>query len=61
MPENPPVAGMPFSWGTPIQESTKAHSLSGRATLIQSVFQAIPVYTMDTAVLPISLCDEIDK
>ena len=36
-------------------------SLAGRLTLINSVIFALPNYTMQTAVLPLSTCDEIDK
>ncbi|KAL7175265.1 hypothetical protein ACSBR2_028969 [Camellia fascicularis] len=36
-------------------------SLAGRATLIQSVTNAIPAYTMRTLELPRKVCDEIDK
>ncbi|CAN1178468.1 Putative ribonuclease H protein At1g65750 [Linum perenne] len=41
----------------------KANSLSlaGRVTLAQSVLAAIPSYVMQTAVLPVSICTEIDK
>lgn len=43
--------------------SWKAESLSlaGRVTLTQSVSSSIPVYTMQSAMLPVSICDEIDK
>ncbi|CAL8168851.1 unnamed protein product [Prunus armeniaca] len=36
-------------------------SLAGRATLIQSVTSAVPVYAMQTAKLPTSVCDALDK
>ena len=36
-------------------------SLAERATLIQSVTNAIPAYTMQTLELPRKVCDEIDK
>jgi len=40
---------------------TSCLSLAGRATLIQSTLSAIPSYTMQTARLPRSICDEIDR
>ncbi|XP_034211169.1 uncharacterized protein LOC117624139 [Prunus dulcis] len=36
-------------------------SSAGRATLIQAVTSAIPVFAMQTAKLPMSICDELDK
>ncbi|KAI5352205.1 hypothetical protein L3X38_005096 [Prunus dulcis] len=36
-------------------------SSAGRATLIQAVTSAIPVFAMQTAKLPMSICDEPDK
>lgn len=36
-------------------------SLAGRVTLVQSVTSAIPAYAMQTANLPISVCDEVEK
>ena len=36
-------------------------SMAGRSTLISSVTSSIPEYTMQTAFLPISTCDSIDK
>lgn len=36
-------------------------SLAGRATLIQSVTQSIPVYTMHTTYLPTTVCDSLDQ
>ncbi|CAL8098742.1 unnamed protein product [Prunus armeniaca] len=33
----------------------------GRATLIQAVTSVIPVFAMQTAKLPMSICDELDK
>jgi hypothetical protein len=41
----------------------KANTLSfaGRVTLAKSVIQALPSYVMQTVLLPVSICDEIDK
>lgn len=41
----------------------KARTLSftGRVTLAKSVIQEIPVYVMQSSVIPRSICDEIDK
>lgn len=36
-------------------------SRAGRRTLVQSVINAIPVYTMQTAMLPSSICDQLDR
>ncbi|CAL1398112.1 unnamed protein product [Linum trigynum] len=36
-------------------------SLAGRVTLAMSVLNALPNYTMQTAVIPVSVCDLIDK
>lgn len=36
-------------------------SLAGRSTLIQAVTSAIPIYSMQTAKLPISVCEELDQ
>ncbi|CAN1808124.1 Putative ribonuclease H protein At1g65750 [Linum perenne] len=36
-------------------------SLAGRVTLASSVLNSIPSYVMQTAFLPISLCDQIDR
>ncbi|CAN1120273.1 Putative ribonuclease H protein At1g65750 [Linum perenne] len=36
-------------------------SLAGRVTLASSVLSSIPSYVMQTAFLPVSLCDQIDK
>ncbi|GMP64139.1 hypothetical protein CsSME_00025559 [Camellia sinensis var. sinensis] len=36
-------------------------SMAGRATLIKSVTSAIPSYTMQTMLLPKSICNDIDK
>ncbi|CAL8105061.1 unnamed protein product [Prunus armeniaca] len=36
-------------------------SLAGKATLIQSVTSAVPIYAMQTAKLPTSVCDALDK
>ena len=36
-------------------------SLAGRATLIQTTTAAIPVYSMQTAKVPLGVCDEIGK
>ncbi|KAL6272731.1 hypothetical protein ACE6H2_023423 [Prunus campanulata] len=43
--------------------SWKHHTLSmaGRITLLQSVTAAIPLYTMQTVKLPISVCDRLDQ
>ena len=40
---------------------TKCLSLAGRITLIQSTISSIPAYTMQTAKLPRSTCDELDR
>lgn len=41
----------------------KANSLSlaGRVTLVQSVLSSIPIYSMQTALLPRGICDEVEK
>lgn len=41
----------------------KAHTLSmaARHTLITSVASAVPAYTMQSTLLPVSVCDDIDK
>ncbi|CAN1837616.1 Putative ribonuclease H protein At1g65750 [Linum perenne] len=36
-------------------------SMAGRVTLASSVLSSIPSYVMQTAFLPVSLCDQIDK
>ncbi|CAN1123634.1 Putative ribonuclease H protein At1g65750 [Linum perenne] len=36
-------------------------SLAGRVTLASSVLNSIPSYVMQTAFLPVSLCDQIDR
>lgn len=36
-------------------------SLTGRATLVQSVLSTIPMYYMRSTLLPLSVCDEIDQ
>lgn len=36
-------------------------SLGGRITLAQSVLFVILIYTMQTSLLPVSICDEVDK
>lgn len=36
-------------------------SRAGRRTLVQSVLNAIPVYTMQTAFLPASICSQLDR
>ncbi|CAL8174658.1 unnamed protein product [Prunus armeniaca] len=43
--------------------SWKSHTLSmaGRITLLESVTAAIPIYTMQTAKLPMSVCDKLDQ
>ncbi|XP_021826059.1 uncharacterized protein LOC110766949 [Prunus avium] len=43
--------------------SWKHHTLSmaGRITLLQSVTAAIPLYTMQTVKLPVSVCDRLDQ
>ncbi|KAL4343532.1 hypothetical protein AHAS_Ahas11G0087800 [Arachis hypogaea] len=43
--------------------SWKASSLSfaGRTTLVKSVLSSIPLYTMQTALLPVSTCNVIDR
>lgn len=40
---------------------SKVLSSSGRATIIQAVAFAIPDCAMQTAKLPMSICDELDK
>jgi len=40
---------------------TKCLSLAGRATLIQSTVTAIPAYVMQSARLPRSVCDDLDR
>ena len=40
---------------------TKCLSLAGRITLIKSTITAIPAYVMQSARLPRSVCDELDK
>ncbi|CAN1137061.1 Putative ribonuclease H protein At1g65750 [Linum perenne] len=39
----------------------KSLSLAGRVTLAQSVLAAIPAYVMQTAVIPATTCDAIDR
>ncbi|XP_031132009.1 uncharacterized protein LOC116033406 [Ipomoea triloba] len=39
----------------------KLLSLAGRVTLARSVLNAIPIYTMQTVVLPKGICHEIEK
>lgn len=39
----------------------KTLSLAGRATLIRSVLNSLPIYYMQTALLPIKVCDDLDK
>ncbi|VVA23746.1 PREDICTED: ribonuclease H At1g65750, partial [Prunus dulcis] len=43
--------------------SWKSHTLSmaGRLTLLQSVTSAIPIYSMQTAMLPASVCSKLDQ
>jgi hypothetical protein len=36
-------------------------SLPGRLTLIHAVTSAIPIYTMQTAKLPVNVCNQLDK
>lgn len=36
-------------------------SLAGRLTLIKVVNSAIPIYSMQTAKLPASICDSLDR
>lgn len=36
-------------------------SMAGRVTLVQSIRAAILVYTMQTCLLPVSLCNAMDK
>lgn len=36
-------------------------NLAGRTTLVQSVVSSIPVYSMQSAWIPTSVCNEIDK
>ncbi|CAN1147350.1 Putative ribonuclease H protein At1g65750 [Linum perenne] len=40
---------------------TRSLTLAGRVTMAQSVLAAIPVYAMQTTVLPATVCEEIDK
>lgn len=40
---------------------SKTLNMAGRLTLIQSVASSIPVYAMQTAKLPISICDSLDR
>lgn len=35
--------------------------MAGRGTLIQSVLEALPTYTMQTTRLPMSICDVLEK
>ena len=39
----------------------RALSKAGRLTLVQSVLNAIPIFVMQSALLPVSLCNEIEK
>jgi len=39
----------------------KCLSLAGRVTLIKSTITAIPAYAMQSACLPCSICDDLDK
>ncbi|CAN1164267.1 Putative ribonuclease H protein At1g65750 [Linum perenne] len=39
----------------------KSLSLAGRVTLAQSVLTSIPAYVMQTAVIPVTTCDAIDR
>ncbi|CAN1126818.1 Putative ribonuclease H protein At1g65750 [Linum perenne] len=41
--------------------TVKSLSLAGRVTLAHSVLSAIPAYVMQTSVIPVALCEEIDK
>lgn len=36
-------------------------SMAGRLTLIQAVTSAVPIYTMQTAKLPVGTCEDINK
>lgn len=40
---------------------SKVLSMAGRLTLISSVTASIPIYSMQTAKLPVQLCHDIDK
>lgn len=40
---------------------TKYLSLAGRITLAQSTISSMSFYSMQTAKLPLSICDDIDK
>lgn len=39
----------------------KLLNMAGRGTLIQSTTFALPMYTMQTALLPQKVCDELDR
>ena len=36
-------------------------TLAGRRTLIQSVTSSMPIYSMQSMLLPVSICDDIDR
>lgn len=36
-------------------------TLAGRATLAQSVLSSLPIFAMQTLLLPVSICDELEK
>ncbi|CAN1800305.1 Putative ribonuclease H protein At1g65750 [Linum perenne] len=48
---------------TPVPQGWKVKTLSlaGRVTFAQSVLAAIPAYAMQTSVLPVTTCEEIDR
>ncbi|OMO92659.1 reverse transcriptase [Corchorus olitorius] len=39
----------------------KVLNYAGRKTLIQSTLNSLPIYTMQTAMLPVSVCDRLDQ
>ena len=41
--------------------SSRCLSMAGRLVLNQSVLSATPIYTMQTALVPITTCNEIDR
>lgn len=39
----------------------KTLSLAGRATLIRSILSSLPIYYMQTAIIPSKICEDLDK